>query len=162
MGRILLFYEDEYGKDFYKNLIKELKNKTIIDKGIGIKYNHIGAFCNPKIMKMIKAQEIKAEYDKIIIIFDGDFIPDQKKESMSGHIHKNYTKKVKIITFESEIEELICISQGWKYSGKPSDYLKQKIDYEKRNLPEMIKYIKIDVLKSNSLVFNEFLKSINR
>lgn len=164
---VKILTEDTYGKKFFDGIIKRLKEKDMISNEVKAFFERIQGVCSSKMTIQINAA-IK-DFDKIIVVVDGDGNPEKKeKEVKEKHFKdKNKLKKADTIVFKYEIEEWICYSQGIKFNNnKPSDALDKwikekkknfKSGYEKKFLPEYVKLLNFDKLKENG-VFEKFLK----
>lgn len=160
MTRIHLYYEDTFGNDFFKELIKRLKNERRIDRNISFGFKHLQCFCNPKIDRILKADDIKYNPNQIIITCDGDDQVLEKKVEMEGHVSTRLQNKTALIIIETEIEEWICLSKGFNFQGKPSRYLEYNHGYKKRNLNKYVSDLNIDRLIQESGSFSELMNII--
>jgi len=68
--KICIIYEDYFGKEFFENIIKDLKNKNIINKNNKIKF--VGKLIlNMELKRIINSIMLnKNNCDKIIIEYD--------------------------------------------------------------------------------------------
>lgn len=162
---VMILTEDTYGKKFFDEIIKLLKEKSMISNEVKASCKRILGVCSRKMTRQINAAE---DFDKIIVVVDGDGNPEKKeKEVKERHFKdKNKLKKADTIVFKYEIEEWICYSQGIKFNNKPSDALNKwikeekqnfKSGYEKKFLPEYVKLLSFDKLRENG-IFEKFLK----
>ncbi len=145
MVRFRFFVEDEYGDEFFEKLVKRLKEKGLISRDVVIDAKRLPADCNKKIERVLKASLKFGDFDKAVLIIDGDGNPEDKRKSAELHIPYDLIDRVDVIVFEYEAEEWICKSLGIKYGKiKPSkalkDWLKIKRgrDYHKRDLPKFV------------------------
>ena len=69
--------------------------------------------------------------DRVIILRDADGEPlERKDERIRQFLDLGYVDRVRIVSFDHEIEELICCLMQIPIKGrKPSDVLKQKIPH---------------------------------
>lgn len=160
--KIKLIVEDLYGGPFFIDVIQRLKEANLVNKNLIIpKPKHLPADCNQKLDEILKMFDEMC--DKIIIIFDADDPQKyrEKYDRAEGHIPHNMKTQVKIVLAEYEIEEWICISKNirWMHS-KPSEVLKKKFGYEKRDLPKYASKLDFDKLQKNCKSFKAFLKAL--
>ena len=99
------------------------------------------------------------DFDKVIVIADGDNHPKTKEKEIKKHVPRKFKKNTKIIVFKYEIEEWICKSLGIAYRGKPSAALKRSKNYFKRDLPKYVEKLDLERLDKET-TFQEFLKAI--
>jgi len=69
---------------------------------------------------------------------------------------------IEVILFNYEIEEWICISLGLKWHSKPSAELKQKLKYEKSDLPSYVDKLDFKKLVNKSKSFIKFIEALNK
>jgi hypothetical protein len=153
-------YEDTSGKDFFKGLIKRLKDEKWIRRDLSFSYRRLQCFCNPKISRIMRAAQIKYDPTRFIITCDGDGRALQKERQMEKHVDSQLKSKTVVIVIDTEIEEWICISKGYSFSGKPSKFLERKIGYKKRNLPKYFRYLDIDCLFAECNSFRLLVESL--
>ena len=154
---IRIYTEDSYGKPFFKRLIQRLKESNKAPKNLAIECTHLLAPCNPKLKRLIRADMM--DFDKVIVIADGDNHPKTKEKEIKGHVPRKFRKNIKIIVFKYEIEEWICRSLGIAYRSKPSAALKRLKNYFKRDLPKCVEKLDLERLDKEA-TFQEFLKAI--
>jgi len=160
---IKIISEDDYGGEFFKNVIVQLKNKKLVGN-INVKGSKpMLPLCNMKLDRILKA--FNNTCDKILIILDSD--ESQNREyrhaNVKRHVPTDMITPVKIILAEYEIEEWICISKNlkWKHS-KPSDELKIKFGYIKSSLPKYANDLDFDELQRKCKSFNDFLRALTK
>ena len=88
--------------------------------------------------------------DRVIILRDADGEPlERKDERIRQFLDLGYVDRVRIVSFDHEIEELICYLMQIPIKGrKPSDVLKQKIpSYRKNRLPRYAEKLDCERLK---------------
>lgn len=154
---ILILCDDSYGKSFYPKLIEKIygrKPSIPPKRAVG-----------PKVSRIIKANFISSNPDKIIRIKDGegnrfDEVMRNIEEVELKNLDKTLKDKVKIVILDCEIEEWICISKDIKFNCKPSRELRIRERYEKHMLPKYVDELDIDKLKRRSRSFRDFLNAI--
>ncbi len=154
---ILILGDDSYGKGFYPKLIERIFGRsysTLFKRAIG-----------PKVSRIIKANFISSNPDKIIRIKDGegnriDEVVRNIEEMELRNLDRTLKDKVKIVILDCEVEEWICISKGIKFNCKPSRELRMREKYEKHMLPKYVDKLDIDKLKVKSRSFRDFLNAI--
>jgi hypothetical protein len=163
MVRFRFFVEDEYGDEFFRKLVNRLKEEGLISRDIVIDAKKLPADCNKKIDRLLNASLKFGNFDKAVLIIDGDGNPKKKRESAELHIPFDLRDRVDVIVFEYEAEEWICESLGVKYGNiKPSkalnDWLKTKRGrkYHKRDLPRFVSELDFKKL-SNDQNFKSLL-----
>ncbi|MGC8600714.1 MAG: hypothetical protein ACP5LX_06665 [Nitrososphaeria archaeon] len=160
MKSVLIITEDSYGCDFFKNIIKRLDLDLRPD-------------CHQVPAKSAKRGRIAnaSNADKIIVTVDGDgskninSVHEEqmniiKKAIKANGMFDKIKMKLSIIVFEWEVEEWITASLGINASGvKPSDVLRTRIGYEKRDLPFFAEKLNFKSLRSVKS-FSDFEKAI--
>ncbi|WP_457548905.1 hypothetical protein [Archaeoglobus sp.] len=164
MVRFRFFVEDEYGDEFFRKLVNRLKEEGLIPREIVIDAKKLPADCNKKIDRVLNASLKFGNFDKAVLIIDGDGNPKKKRESAESHIPFDLKDRVYVIVFEYEAEEWICKSLGVKCGNvKPSkalnDWLKTKKgkEYHKRDLPRFVSELDFKKL-SNDPNYKLFLR----
>ncbi len=114
-----------------------------------------------KVRKMIKAMIRDRRCDKVVALFDAD---GKGAEKMEGQFREHQcpktagAKKIFVVAFETEVEEWITTSMG-KREEKPSDYLRDHENYEKRQLPSQVERLDFEALKGLRS-FNRFVEAL--
>lgn len=162
--RIRAIIDDTYGPPFFKELVKRMNiNRLYFDPITNT------AQCNFKMNKMIKTSITVAKFDKVIVISDGEGNKDNKIHSIRGHIPTGFNKYIRLVIFDIEVEEWICLSKDIKCCGrKPSDALKAwtsdrygvRNKYEKSDLSRYASQIDFNKLK-NVKSFMDFCQAIH-
>ena len=161
MRNILIFTEDSFGVDFINKVILNMKQVGLVNNSFHFKCLHLKALCNKKIDRQIRATQLKKVYDRIIIVIDGDFNPNQKYVEMRSHVEKKFQEITKIVVIETEIEEWICKSLKIKFNQeKPSSVLNKEFCYEKYKLPKYNNKLDYSILTKDSTSFIKFLNYI--
>lgn len=157
---IKIISEDDYGAEFLKNVIAQLKTKKLVGNVTVKGSKPMRPLCNFKLDRILKSFD--ASCDKIIIILDSDGPEktENKRVNIERHVPKMKTP-VEIILTEYEIEEWICISKNlkWKHS-KPSEELKAQIRYKKSSLPKYATELDFDELQKKCKSFKAFLNAL--
>jgi hypothetical protein len=164
-----MFVEDEYGPEFFENLIYRLKEMGLIPEDTIVKPSKPPADCNTKIDRAIKSALLFG-FDRVILAIDGDGNPEEKRERAESHIPPEFKDRVDVIVFEYEAEEWICKSLGIRYGSytKPSkalnDWLRSKEgkEYHKRDLPKFVSKLDLSSLNRNDKTFKNLIKSLNK
>ncbi len=129
---IKIISEDDYGAEFLKNVIAQLRTKKLVGNATVKGSKPMRPLCNFKLDRILKSFD--ASCDKIIIILDSDGPEkmENRRANIERHVPDDLETPVEIILTDYEIEEWICVSKNliWKHS-KPSDELKNKEGYIK-------------------------------
>lgn len=137
--RVCLLTEDTYAPAAIEELIKKLGDAGLIGRRVDvIKREHTyGKYepCNPKLGRIIKAIADKCDRILVFVDADGGDVELTRKERVDSHVDKAYKAKVKVVVFQQEIEELI---DNFHISQRPSDSLRRRIGYHKRELKKYI------------------------
>jgi hypothetical protein len=158
---IKIISEDDYGGEFLKNVILQLKNKRLIGN-ITIKGSKpMRPLCNLKLDRILKSYDTSC--DKIIIMLDSDGPQnlENRRVNIKRHVPEDLKTPVEIILADYEIEEWICISKKLKCKhSKPSDELKIRFGYIKSSLPKYANDLDFDELQRKCRSFNDFLSAL--
>lgn len=153
---IIIYTEDTYGVDFFKNLIERLIKENFVSDLI-VKCQRLAGKCWEKTKRQINSSG--EFYEKIIIIIDGEGSNrNEVFEDMKQHIPNYLQQKVHIIIFEYMIEEWICQGFNIRFRNRPSEDLSNwlrnekgyKYSYKKNKLPEFANKIDISQLEENT------------
>ncbi len=140
--KVAIFTEDRYGLGF----IKAVVNRLIAEKRIQ-KVEFVRTYTPSLIKKCHNVRKVKSvvrEVDRVLIIIDKEntYNYDENKDiwrHLSG-LKSEDKSKIVVIATEPEIEEWICIScgiafdkTGYNVKDKPSEVLKRKLCYKKKN-----------------------------
>jgi len=158
---IKIISEDDYGGEFLKNVIAQLKNKKLVGNVTVKATKPMRPICNLKLDRILKSFDTSC--DKIIIMLDSDG-PEKtetKRADIERHVPDDLKTPVEIILTDYEIEEWICFSKNlkWKHS-KPSDELKINFGYVKSSLPKYAGELDFDELRKNCKSFKAFLHAL--
>ncbi|WP_449463975.1 hypothetical protein [Tardisphaera saccharovorans] len=131
-----------------------MKGRRMLPKSINVtERKHTTGMINlydPKVKRIIKAMLSSNNCDKIIVLFDADGNGAEKmeKEFCENQCPKGSedTAKIFVVAFETEVEEWITTSIG-KREEKPSVYLRNHEEYEKRELPSQVERLNFEALK---------------
>ncbi|HLB72303.1 MAG: hypothetical protein OIN88_03835 [Candidatus Methanoperedens sp.] len=158
---IKIISEDDYGGEFLKNVIVQLKNKKLVGNITVRSSKPMRPLCNFQLDRILKIFDNTC--DKIIIVLDSDSPQnlEYKRININRHVPKSMITPVEIILTDYEIEEWICISKNlkWKHS-KPSDELKIKFGYLKSSLPKYASELDFDTLRNHCRSFGSFLEAL--
>ena len=149
----IIFTEDTYGTDFIKKLLHRQR--------INVDAKRLAGICYPKIVRQLKAAAL--DYQKVIILADGDWNPQQTKQKLQehiAHINPKLRQKIHLVIVQSEIEEWITTALDilLKPGQKPSKLLTQhlrrktrnpKTEYQKHMLPKLAEQINTQKLSKN-------------
>ena len=116
--KICLIYEDSFGKEFFKNITKDLKDKNLINKKNSLDFKG-KLTLNTKLKRIISTivNDDKKQCDKIVIEYDCD----GKCNEITSNINRilgEYKAYVSLLPIKFEIEEWICDSLRIKYNSK--------------------------------------------
>lgn len=165
MVKFKFFVEDEYGDEFFENLINRLKNENLIPRDVVIDARRLPADCNTKIDRAIRSA-LTFGFDRVVLVIDGDGNPKEKRESAELHIPPEFKDRVDLIVFEYEAEEWLCKSLRIRYGSytKPSkalnDWLRNNKgrEYYKRDLPKFVSDLDLNFLLSQDKEFKNLIK----
>lgn len=156
MVKFRFFVEDEYGDEFFEKLVNRLKGEGLIPRDVVIDVKKLPADCNKKIDRVLNASLKFGNFDRAVLIIDGDGNSKKKRESAKSHIPFDLKDRVDVIVFEYETEEWICLSLGIKYSNvKPSKALNEWLkikrgkNYHKRDLPKFVPELNLKNLSND-------------
>ncbi|UNQ73709.1 hypothetical protein [Infirmifilum sp. NZ] len=167
-GRIAVFVEDAYGKEFIERLLAKLQPSH----QVGVIKRFAGP-CNTKSTRQLLSST--HDHDRVVVLVDGDWNPSDVRRRIEEHIddirdedrRREVRSKVRIVVVESEIEEWICHSLGLGVGRgqKPSEVLSQYLQREEsRNYGkwELPRYAELVAVNCGSLYgknpsFKEFL-----
>ncbi len=158
---ILILTEDSYGVPFWEKITKILKNYSLIPKHVKITVKRQDFPCNSKTTKIAKTFVSVSEKNFCFLIFDGDGQKNHKEsieKEKFNILALEKRKRVHILVFETEIEELIIHSKKGRF--KPSEYLKTHRNYDKKDLTRYAEKIRLEDLKNHYLI-QEFIQKIN-
>jgi len=158
---IKIISEDDYGAEFLKNVIAQLKTKKLVGNVTVKGSKPMRPLCNFKLDRILKSFDTSC--DKIIIMLDSDGPEktENRRANIERHVPDDLETPVEIILTDYEIEEWICISKNlnWKNS-KPSEKLKMEFGYVKSSLPKFAADLDFDKLQKNCKSFKDFLKAL--
>jgi hypothetical protein len=158
MKSIQIISEDIYGCDFFKEVAHRINREVRV-------------FCNsaqawsPKRGRIFAASNA----DLVIVCIDADARDPEEVEreqlkiiKRSARSEQDVEKRLKIVVFSYEAEEWIIASMKLKISGdKPSEVLRGKMGYEKKDLPKYAPHLDFNVLREMSVrSFIEFEKAV--
>lgn len=145
--RFCFIVEDSYGVEFTKKLFQKKKHNAELFSGTLV--NAQRSPLGPKITRIIRAVRSRPEtVDRVIILADADGGSiEEKTKILYGYVDKQYRSQVSIVLLDHEIEDWICYSLKIKtLQKKPSDILKKKFGYEKRQLPKYVSKLDCNIL----------------
>jgi len=143
LHKVIVFTEDTYGEEALRILFSKLYELGIIKVKVHVKV--MPGRCNAKLKRVIEAS--CREYDKVILLIDGDGDPETAKRREEEHLprERNLRDKVEVIPNIYELEEWILHARYNEKPGgrKPSERLKELTsgEYQKKFLPKHIKKI---------------------
>lgn len=143
LHKVIVFTEDTYGEEALRILFSKLYELGIIKVKVHVKV--MPGRCNAKLKRVIEAS--CREYDKVILLIDGDGDPETAKRREEEHLPRegNLRDKVEVIPNKYELEEWILHARYNEKPGgrKPSERLKELTSgkYQKKFLPKHIKEI---------------------
>jgi len=142
----LLLVEDRYGVDFYSHVLGGIVKNIIIKR-------LMGARCNPKIERQIKALLFRYHIDKVAIIVDSenDRLEDVEND-LENHVARirRIHSSIRIFIVQPYHEKLLCLGLVGDYrkcSTDPISYIEYVINnkYQHKMLGTLVR--KIDVRK---------------
>ncbi len=155
---IKIISEDDYGAEFLKNVIAQLKTKKLVGNVTVKGSKPMLPLCNSKLDRILKSFD--SSCDRIIIMLDSDGPQnlEYRYTNIKRHVPNNMITPVEIILTDYEIEEWICLSKNlkWKHS-KPSEELKNNFGYTKSSLPRYASELDFDELRKKCRSFIAFL-----
>jgi len=105
MVRFRFFVEDEYGDEFFEKLVNRLKKEGLIPRDVVVKPKKLAADCNTKIDRQLKVSLKFGNFNRAVLVIDGDGNPEKKRENAELHIPSDLKDRVDVIVFEYEAEE---------------------------------------------------------
>lgn len=148
--RFYFIVEDSYGVAFIKKIFQKKHNAGLFS---GTLVDARRSPLGPKITRIIRAVRSKPKtVDRVIILADADGESiDEKAKILYGYVDKQYRSQVSVVLLDYEIEDWICYSLRIRVSQKkPSDILKEKFRYEKRQLPKYVPKLDCNILRTCS------------
>jgi len=168
LRKIIIFTEDRYGCEFLRKLIQRLVDKSIISDIKVEKCGRLAGKCNPKTTRQLKASCELIEYDKLLIISDGENMDMQNVEKQIRiHIPEGTCRNIALVIIDSMIEEWICQGLCINYGSNPvkdlSDWVREhknrRRGYKKYMLPSFAEIIDLNKLMGNRS-FQRFLQAL--
>ncbi|MCG3109360.1 hypothetical protein L3N51_01650 [Metallosphaera sp. J1] len=155
--RICGISEDTYGCEFIRGILEKLKSLRRVDESAWFAdcYSVRGKqnVMSSKTERILKRLDSKCDKILIFVDRDDDNLDDLQNSlnSLERVVGKN---KIHPVIFDPEIEEWIKPDDP-----KPSQYLKQHMDYDKSNLPRMVDTVPLDLLERKRS-FQDFLGAV--
>ena len=148
---IALFVEDTYGVDFYRVILDRLRDNGLLPSRVKVRVVRLPSRrCNPGLESKIVARLGGRHYDKVVIVVDSDFNPEDAKRNVARHLRK-LCGIVKLVVVDPRHEAWLCLGLGGSPSqcrSRPEDYISRRIGrlYEKRMLGELAREIDVNKL----------------
>jgi hypothetical protein len=158
MTRLLILSEDSYGKSFFSDLIKRLKDEGLISN-FRLYVDRFYGPCNAKLERQLVTYREFKECDYFLIFQDSDGKPTTPiRERIEFHIDSSFSTSVKIIVLKCEIEDWLCLNEDIPIrNNKPSAILHQKQGYEKYRLKNYVPKLDIEKLRHICDTFAKFI-----
>ena len=158
-SRVTVFCEDSYGPRFLRNLVAWLKSIGLIDNSVGLDCLMFYHPCNPKLENQLLAKSGLSS--RFVVLVDTDGHPKLEVENrVRQHIPQSFRDITRLVIFDYEIEDWICVGLGIQITGKTYEIMKKEFYYEKFRLPSYATKLDINKLKTCKS-FMDFLESFS-